>query len=147
MRHVPTVLLQQLNQYLMKVSHIVLILILAVAVGLLITTVGSFGDAPSFAVAEAQAGETFKITGTLEKDQPIKYDPTVDANRLEFMMKDKEGVVKPVVFLGTKPQEFERSEQVVLTGKMVDGTFYTDEILTKCPSKYKDEEIRVRAEL
>lgn len=131
----------------MKISHIVLILILAMAVGLLISTVGNFGDAPSFEVAEGQAGETFKITGTLVKDLPITYNPVVDANRLEFTMEDKEGARRPVIFLGPKPQEFERSEQLVLTGKMVNGTFVTDEILTKCPSKYKDEEIRVRAKL
>ncbi|GIV43287.1 MAG: hypothetical protein KatS3mg035_0410 [Bacteroidia bacterium] len=33
---------------------------------------------------------------------------------------------------------FERSEQIVLTGKYSDDGFYADKILMKCPSKYND---------
>lgn len=43
-----------------------------------------------------------------------------------------------------KPQDFERSEQVVLTGKMDGDEFVATEILMKCPSKYKDEEIYLK---
>jgi cytochrome c-type biogenesis protein CcmE len=43
-----------------------------------------------------------------------------------------------------KPQDFEMSEQIVVTGSLEDDTFQASEILMKCPSKYKDEEIAVR---
>ena len=46
-----------------------------------------------------------------------------------------------------KPQDFERSESVVVTGEMRNNEFVANEILMKCPSKYKDDEIRIRAEL
>jgi cytochrome c-type biogenesis protein CcmE len=43
-----------------------------------------------------------------------------------------------VIFNGNKPQDFERSEQVVIKGKMQGTAFQADEILMKCPSKYND---------
>jgi len=33
---------------------------------------------------------------------------------------------------------------LVLTGAMENGAFVADEILMKCPSKYKEEEIAIR---
>jgi cytochrome c-type biogenesis protein CcmE len=45
-----------------------------------------------------------------------------------------------------KPQDFELSEQIVLTGKMKDDEFIASEILLKCPSKYKDEEVYLKNE-
>ena len=48
-----------------------------------------------------------------------------------------------VVFQGSKPQDFERSEQIVLTGKMVGEEFHASKILMKCPSKYNDQQIEV----
>jgi cytochrome c-type biogenesis protein CcmE len=46
----------------------------------------------------------------------------------------------------SKPQDFERSEQIVLTGKMKGDEFVATDILMKCPSKYKDEEIYLKSE-
>jgi cytochrome c-type biogenesis protein CcmE len=46
----------------------------------------------------------------------------------------------------TKPQDFERSEQIVLTGSMNGDTFEASDMLLKCPSKYKDQEIYIRSE-
>jgi cytochrome c-type biogenesis protein CcmE len=43
-----------------------------------------------------------------------------------------------------KAQDFELSEQVVVTGEMQNGTFVANEVLMKCPSKYKDEEIYMK---
>jgi cytochrome c-type biogenesis protein CcmE len=60
---------------------------------------------------------------------------------------DKDGAEEKIVFHGTKPQDFERSEQITLQGKMVDGTFICTKILMKCPSKYNDgsEEVEIRS--
>ncbi|MNF07676.1 hypothetical protein D3C80_2079060 [compost metagenome] len=44
------------------------------------------------------------------------------------------------MFFGTKPQDFEKSEQIVLTGGMVGDEFHASKILMKCPSKYTDQE-------
>ncbi|MNT82326.1 hypothetical protein D3C72_2220400 [compost metagenome] len=58
-------------------------------------------------------------------------------------MKDEKGKVNKVVYAGTKPQDFERSEKLVLIGKMDNNTFYASKILMKCPSKYNDELVEV----
>jgi cytochrome c-type biogenesis protein CcmE len=80
----------------------------------------------------------------LVKDKDIVYDPQVDANRLEFFMRDNDGEVRRVIFLGSKPQDFERSEQIVLTGKMKDNVFLASSLLMKCPSKYKNNEMEMQ---
>jgi cytochrome c-type biogenesis protein CcmE len=74
----------------------------------------------------------------------MEYDPTVDADRFVFYMSDSDGVSNKVILQKPKPQDFERSEQIVLTGAMQNGAFVADEILMKCPSKYKEEEIALR---
>ena len=55
-----------------------------------------------------------------------------------FSMIDNKGVVKQVVLHKSKPQDFEKSEQIVLIGKMKDGNFHANDILMKCPSKYNE---------
>lgn len=61
-------------------------------------------------------------------------------------MKDNEGREEKVILLKPKPQDFELSEQLVLTGTMKDDTFIASDMLMKCPSKYNDEEIYIRSE-
>ena len=57
---------------------------------------------------------------------------------LIFSLIDNKGISKQVVLHKSKPQDFEKSEQIVLIGKM-DGTeFHANDILMKCPSKYND---------
>ena len=44
-----------------------------------------------------------------------------------------------VVYHNSKPTDLEKSERVVLKGKMEADHFECKDILLKCPSKYKDE--------
>lgn len=95
---------------------------------------------------QANAGDRVKIVGQLSKDKPMVYDPQNNPNEFSFFMKDNEGVEKKVVLLKPKPQDFEMSEQIVVTGQMEGDVFNANEILMKCPSKYKDEEIAVKGQ-
>lgn len=104
-----------------------------------VSTYGNFNTA-------ASTGDRLKIVGTLAKDKPMKYDAENTPNEFAFYLKDEKGEVKQVVLQKPKPQDFERSEQIVLTGKMKGETFVADEILMKCPSKYKNEEIAIKKE-
>lgn len=97
----------------------------------------------SFEVAE-KSGQTSKIVGQLSKDKPMIYDPENTPNEFTFFMKDADGLEKKVVLNKPKPQDFEMSEQIVVTGKIDGDVFKASEILMKCPSKYKDEEIAVK---
>lgn len=97
----------------------------------------------NFEVA-ASSGQTSKIVGQLSKDKPMLYDPQNAPNEFTFFMKDAEGTEKKVILNKPKPQDFEMSEQIVVTGKVEGDIFNASEILMKCPSKYKDEEIAVK---
>ena len=63
-----------------------------------------------------------------------------------IFMKDDNGVEKKVIYTKGKPQDFEMSESLVVTGKLKDDVFVSDEILMKCPSKYKGEEELINAQ-
>lgn len=95
---------------------------------------------------QADNGDRVKIVGQLSKDKPMTYDPQNNPNEFAFFMKDAEGVEKKVILHKPKPQDFEMSEQIVVTGEMEGEVFNASEILMKCPSKYKDEEIAVKGE-
>ena len=86
-----------------------------------------------------------KIVGHLSKDKEMTYNPEIDPNYFSFYMTDDEGREQKVVLLAEKPQDFERSEQIVITGQMKGDEFHATDMLLKCPSKYKDEEIRIRS--
>jgi cytochrome c-type biogenesis protein CcmE len=81
----------------------------------------------------------------LAKDKEMYYNPEKDPNYFSFYMKDEEGVEKKVILKSAKPQDFEKSESIVLTGSMAGDEFVATDMLMKCPSKYKDEEIRIKS--
>lgn len=129
----------------MKKTHIIAIGMIAVAIGLLISLSGDVSTYSSFAKAEASGG-VVKIAGQLAKDKEMKYEPQVDPNYFSFHLTDDDGAERKVVLLAAKPQDFEKSEQIVLTGQMKEDTFVATDMLMKCPSKYKDEEIYIKSQ-
>ncbi len=121
----------------MKRSNIILLVVIAVAVAIIFSVVGDFSTYETFATATAKQGEEFHVIGVLDEQKPMTYDPQKDANYFSFYLKDKKGKINKVVYKGAKPRDFEKSEQIVLTGSMGDdGTFDCSHILMKCPSKY-----------
>ena len=92
----------------------------------------------------ASEGSRVKVVGTLSKDKPMEYDPEKSHDLFSFYMKDGDGTEKQVILHKPKPQDFEMSEQIVVTGTLEGEIFDAEEILMKCPSKYKNEEIAVK---
>jgi cytochrome c-type biogenesis protein CcmE len=90
------------------------------------------------------SGERVKVVGKLNKLIPTSYDALNSPNIFKFHMTDDKGLTKEVILNKAKPQDFERSEQIVITGEMKGDQFIADEILMKCPSKYKQEEINIK---
>lgn len=127
----------------MKKIHIIGIVVIALAIGILISISGDVASYATFGDAKTSGG-VVKIAGTLMKSKEMIYDPAVDPNYFSFYIKDAEGEANKVVLLRDKPQDFEMSEQVVLTGAMKGEDFVATDVLLKCPSKYKDEEIALR---
>jgi cytochrome c-type biogenesis protein CcmE len=137
----------------MKKTHIIAIIVIAIAIGAIISTSGSSSAYLTFNEAKAMAknGDLSKIhvVGTLLKDENKKiigmeYHPEIDANYFAFILKDTTNVEMKVVFGSPKPADFERSEKVVIIGNVQNNVFKADKILMKCPSKYTEKEIKVK---
>lgn len=122
----------------MKKTHIIGIIIIAVAVGSLIGLLNDSSTYSDFSEAAAMKGAEVHVVGTLSKDKPLDYNPQVSANRFSFYMKDNKGIERRVVLLKAKPQDFEKSEQIVVVGSLSGSNFIANDILMKCPSKYND---------
>ena len=126
----------------MKKSAIFGLVVIAIAIAVIISvysnssTYGSFNDA-------LKTKSELHIVGHLNKSKELFYDATKDANYFSFYMKDNKGEERKVIFTGTKPEDFERSEQLVLTGTMVGNEFHAKKILMKCPSKYTQDKLEV----
>ncbi|MDQ4142022.1 MAG: cytochrome c maturation protein CcmE, partial [Bacteroidota bacterium] len=121
--------------------------------------ISSAGDASmyvSFKEARelAAEGKTSKVhvVGRLKKDPKghivgMEYNPVLDPNYFSFVLVDTLHNEQRVVYFQPKPQDFERSEQVVIMGNMQKNSFVADKILLKCPSKYVEKEIKQTASL
>src|SRR5476651_1575938 len=126
----------------MKKSSIFGLIVIAIAIAVIICTYSSSSTYGSFSDAKKTASE-LHVVGHLDKAKELYYDATKDANYFSFFVKDNKGQECKVVFTGTKPQDFERSEQIVLTGQMIGNEFHASDILMKCPSKYTQDKIEV----
>jgi len=126
----------------MKKGSILGIVVIAVAIAVIISTYSKTSTYGSFKEAMTST-VPLQIVGHLDKTKELYYDATKDANYFSFYMTDNKGQECKVVFTGTKPQDFERSEQVVLTGQMDGKEFHASKILMKCPSKYTQDKVEV----
>jgi len=129
----------------MKRSSILGLVVIAVAIAVIISVTSKSSSYGTFTDAKKTTGE-LSVVGHLDKQKALYYDAARDANYFSFFVKDKKGEECKVVFIGTEPQDFEKSEQIVLTGQMVGNEFHASKILMKCPSKYKQEKIEVSAQ-
>lgn len=122
----------------MKKSHIVAIALIAVAIATILSTFLDSSTYASFTEAMEAPEQEFHVAGTLNLKKEMVYNPEANANLFTFYLVDREGKEVKVMFNGSKPQDFERSESVVITGKMKKDAFVANKILMKCPSKYND---------
>lgn len=125
----------------MKKASILILVLIATAIGIVVGSYGKFSTYETFASAAEKPESTFHVVGFLDTTKGQQYDPIKDPNNFTFFAKDKKGATHKVIFNGTKPQDFERSEQLVMTGYMKDGNFHCSKIQMKCPSKYENDQI------
>ena len=126
-----------------KSSIIILSLILVIVIGMLASLMGA-GNYATFADAAEQSGQNVTIIGELNKAKDIVYKPEVNANRTEFYVIDKDEVEQKVIFHDAKPRDIEKSEEITMEGRMIEGEFHAVHILLKCPSKYEAEKIGIK---
>ena len=122
----------------MKKSHIIALLVIAAAVAAILSTVADSSTHATFNAAAIKEGKVFHVAGKLDKEKERVYNPQTNANLFTFYMKDNEGTGKKVLLNSAPPQDFEKSEQIVVIGKMQGDEFLASSILMKCPSKYNN---------
>lgn len=143
-QHFENLFFRQFYLIIMKKIHLVAIAIVAVAIFILISASRDVTTYATFDQAAASS-DRVKLVGTLVMDRPVEYNPEKDPNYLSFFLKDDNGEIRQVVLRAGKPQDFERSENIVLTGQMQGETFEASDMLLKCPSKYEQQEIYVKS--
>ena len=126
----------------MKKSAIIGLITIAICVCFLVSLNADTSNYSTFKEASKDSRE-FHVMGYWEKSKGMYYDALKDANHFSFYMKDEKNEIKKVIYSGTKPQDFERSEKLVLIGKMNNDTFYASKILMKCPSKYNNDLVEI----
>ncbi len=129
-----------------KKIHIISLIMIIAAVALLLSASKDMSSYATFAQAESSY-QPVKVVGVLAKDKEMYYEPAKDPNYFSFWVRDSDGRECKVILHDAKPQDFEMSEQIVVTGKMEQESFVASDLLMKCPSKYKDEEISVRSDI
>ena len=123
----------------MKKTHIFILVFVVAAVGVILSLFANTSTYTDFSAAVDNPGKEFHVIGKLVKEKPIVYDTKVDANKFTFYMTDQKGAERLVTYKGAKPQDFEKSEQVVVIGKIENDAFEASSLLLKCPSKYNEE--------
>jgi len=122
----------------MKKLHVIGIVIIALAIGVIFVSLKDTSTYADFTEAISNPDKEYHVVGKLDKSQPQIYEPKINADQFMFSMIDNKGISKRVVLHKSKPQDFEKSEQLVLIGKMEGQEFHANDILMKCPSKYND---------
>jgi cytochrome c-type biogenesis protein CcmE len=136
----------------MKKSHIIGIVVIAIAVFVIISTAGDASTYVNFDEAKAlsESGQNNKVhvVGQLKKNaqgEILGVEPSEDKLTVTFLMVDNEQKTNKVFYNQPMPPDLKQSEQVVVIGKYKDDVFYANQILLKCPSKYEEETLQVSA--
>ena len=122
----------------MKTSSIIILVAIAAAIGVLLMYSVDFSTYDTISSAKEKQGKYVHLIARLDRSKPIQYDAVKDPNFLSFYAVDSLGNTAEVIYHNPKPPELEMSERIVLKGKMEGNVFQCDDILMKCPSKYKD---------
>lgn len=128
----------------MKKSHIIILVCIAVVITVLLSFMGDLSTYETLASAKKKEGKTVTVIAQLDKSRPhpIEYDPAKNPNLTQFYVTDTLGNKAKVMYYFEKPMDMEKSDRIVLKGRMNGDVFEVttkNGILIKCPSKYKDD--------
>lgn len=137
----------------MKRGHILGLGIIAVAIVIIITSIGDASTYESFSTAKTMAlngkTEAIHVVGQLKKSQNGEVEGIEvgeDKTSFTFVMVDNDGVEQQVYYNEPVPADFKRSEQVVVIGNYkTQAMFVAEKILMKCPSKYQETDVKPSA--
>lgn len=122
----------------MKKTYIVILVLIAISIAVLISFMGDITTYDTVTSAKEKPGKFVHLIAKMEKNS-MNYDPINNPNYLTFTAVDSIGNSIKVIYNNTKPTDIEKSERLVLKGKVEGDHFACRDILLKCPSKYKDD--------
>lgn len=134
----------------MKKSHIVIIVVIAVAIGIIVTTAGDASTYVNFTQAHEMAltgkKQHIHVVGQLKKDvegHVVGIREGADKVSFSFILVDDTGKEQRVDFNEPMPADLLRSEKVVVIGSYEGEDFKASKIILKCPSKYQEQNVNV----
>jgi len=122
----------------MNKLSIVLLILIAAAIVVLISYTGDLTTYETISSAKQKPGKFVNLIAKIDHAYPMEYDAVKNPNYLSFVAIDSLGNNIKVVYHNNKPTDMEKSERLVLKGKVQGDYFDCKDILMKCPSKYKD---------
>ena len=93
---------------------------------------------PSDLASSADSDRSYELTGKV-----VDGSSKRSGDELRFEIRDREGSASvPVVYSGVVPDPFRDGREVIVEGRMKNGTFVAerDSLVTKCPSKFTKEQ-------
>ena len=117
----------------MKKTHIILLVLIAAAIVVLISYTGDLSSYETVSSAKQKQGKFVNLIVKMDKTVPVQYDPVKDPNYLKFNVQDSLGGKISVVYHNTMPTDMEKSERLVLKGKVQGDVFECSTIVMKCP--------------
>lgn len=123
----------------MKKTHIIILVLIAASIVVLISYTGDLTTYETISSAKQKEGKFVNLIAKVDKQHPVEYDAAKNPNYLSFTAIDTLGNSIKVVYHNNKPTDMEKSERLVLKGRVQGDHFDCKDILLKCPSKYKDD--------
>jgi cytochrome c-type biogenesis protein CcmE len=134
----------------MKKGHLIGIGIIAIAIVIIMTSIGDASSYESFHTALEMKKDgndkPIHVVGQLKKNEVgevVGLEVREDKTSFTFLLVDNEGTEQKVFYNEPVPADFTRSESVVVIGGYkTEEIFVADKILMKCPSKYQETEVQ-----
>lgn len=130
----------------MKKSHILAIVVIAVAIAIIINTAGDASTYVNFEqayqLASSGSSKSIHVVGDLKKDNQgnvIEIEKSTDNLSFTFTLVDESQREQKVYYNEPMPTDFTRSEKIVIVGGFKGEMFVAEKILLKCPSKYQEQ--------
>lgn len=128
----------------MKKTHIIFLIGIAALIVCLLAYSVDFSTYDTVDSAKNKQGKFVHLIARLDTRHPVEYDPIKNPNYVSFYAVDSLGANTKVVYHNSKPADLEKSERIVMKGRMEKDHFECSDILLKCPSKYKDDKQQLK---
>lgn len=113
-------------------------LLLAGALAYTSFSASSSAVTPSQLAASSNGGQSYQLTGKVVEGSLVRT-----GDGITFRVRDREGTTSvPVSYTGAIPDPFREGREVIITVQRKGDTFVgeKDSLVTKCPSKFTDQQ-------